>query len=116
MLRLVTDEDLNGDIVRGVRRRQPGLDLIRMQEVGLRTVNDETLLEWAAANGRIVISNDRNWLVGLAYQRVVAGLPMPGVFALRPEVTVGEAIDAIFLIANCSTPEEWKDRVVFLPL
>jgi hypothetical protein len=41
---------------------------------------------------------------------------MPGVFVLRPEVTVGQGIDAVHLAANCSEPEEWKDRVVFLPL
>jgi hypothetical protein len=36
MLRLLTDEDVHGDIVHGLRRRQPALDLVRAQDVGLR--------------------------------------------------------------------------------
>ena len=38
MLRLLTDEDVHGDIVDGLRRRQPALDLVRVQDVGLRPV------------------------------------------------------------------------------
>jgi len=116
MLRLVTDEDFNGRIVRGVRRREPGLDLVRMQDVGLRTGPDEDLLEWAAKEGRIVISNDRQTLVGLAYARIAAGLPMPGVFILKPQVTVAQAIDAIVLMDDSSSQEDWKDRVEFFPM
>ena len=34
MLRLLTDEDVHGDIVHGLRRRQPTLDLVRVHDVG----------------------------------------------------------------------------------
>ena len=36
MLRLLSDENFNGDIVRGLGLRQPDLDLLRVQDVGLR--------------------------------------------------------------------------------
>jgi hypothetical protein len=32
MLRLASDMDVHGDIVRGVRRRQPNIDLMRVQD------------------------------------------------------------------------------------
>lgn len=35
MLRLVSDENFNGDIVRGLLLRHPALDLRRVQDVGL---------------------------------------------------------------------------------
>lgn len=35
MLRLASDENLHGGIVRGLRRREPALDLVTVQEVGL---------------------------------------------------------------------------------
>jgi hypothetical protein len=35
MLRLLADESFNGDIVRGLFLRQPDLDLVRVQDVGL---------------------------------------------------------------------------------
>jgi hypothetical protein len=50
MLRLLSDENFNGDIVRGLLLRRPDLDLRRVQDVGLGEADDPTILEWAAAN------------------------------------------------------------------
>ncbi len=52
-----------------------------------------------------------------AYQRVQAGLPLSGVFVIRdkPE-QIGQMVEDILLVALCSTQDEWRDRVVFLPL
>ena len=44
MLRLVSDEDVPGSIVSGLRSRQPDLDIVRVQEVGLRTQGDDIIL------------------------------------------------------------------------
>ena len=107
---------LNGAIIRGIRRRQLGVDLIRMQEVGLRTQSDEKLLDWAAADGRMVISNDRGTLIGLANARTAAGLPMPGIFVLRTAVMLGQVVDGIILLALASDPDDWTDRITFIPL
>jgi hypothetical protein len=49
MLRLLADENFNGDIVRGLMLRQPGLDLVRVQDVGLAGADDSDILAWAAA-------------------------------------------------------------------
>ena len=116
MLRLASDADIHGDVIRGLRRREPGLDLVRVQDVGLRTADDAVILEWAATQGRVLITRDRKTLVGAAYQRVNAGLPMPGVILFRHRLSIGQAIEEILMVALCSTEDEMKDRVVFLPL
>ena len=59
MLRLASDADFNGDVVRGLFRLQPDLDLVRVQDVGLRTADDPTILQWTAAQGRILLTHDR---------------------------------------------------------
>ena len=116
MLRLATDADVHGDVIRGLRRREPGLDLVRVQDVGLRTADDAAILDWAATQGRVLITRDRKTLVGTAYQRVKAGLPMPGVIVFRHRLDIGRSIEEILTVALCSTEHEIKDRVVFLPL
>ena len=58
MLRLLADENLNNDIVRGLRRRLPGLDLVRVQDVGLSGADDPTILAWAAREGRVMLTHD----------------------------------------------------------
>ena len=56
MIRLLIDEDVHGDIVNGLQRRQPALDMVRVQDVGLRHTPDPIILEWAAQQGRVVVS------------------------------------------------------------
>ena len=51
MLLLVSDENFNGDSVRGLLRRHPELDLVRVQDVGLMQASDPDILEWAANRG-----------------------------------------------------------------
>ena len=116
MLRMASDADFNGDVLRGLFQRRPDLDLLRVQDVGLRTADDETILEWAAAGGRIVLTHDRATMPNFAYERVRAGRIMPGLLVIRNKPPLGEMIDEILLVALCSNQEEWKDRVEFLPL
>jgi predicted nuclease of predicted toxin-antitoxin system len=59
MLRLLADENFNGDIVRGLLLRQPTLDVVRVQDVGLIGTDDSEILAWAAENNRIVLTHDR---------------------------------------------------------
>lgn len=49
MLGLATDEDFNNRIVRGLQRRQPDLEISRVQDAGLAGRSDEDVLAWAAA-------------------------------------------------------------------
>ncbi len=48
MLRLVADENFNNDIVRGLLRRKPDLDIVRIQDAGLSGADDPAVLEWAS--------------------------------------------------------------------
>jgi hypothetical protein len=116
MLRLVSDEDVHDDIIRGLRRREPASDIVRAQDVGLDRTPDPVILEWAANDGRVLLTGDLNTLVGFAWARVRAALPMPGVLALLENAGIGRVIDDILLVALCYTADEMKDQVIFIPL
>ena len=68
MLLLVSDENFNNDIVRGLLRRDPALDIVRVQDVGLRGEEDPLILEWAAQEGRVVLTHDAATMADFAYQ------------------------------------------------
>ena len=53
MLRLVSDEDVHDDIIRGLRRREPTLNIVRVIDVGLNHTPDPVILEWAAARSSL---------------------------------------------------------------
>jgi hypothetical protein len=116
MLRLASDADVHGEIIRGLRRRLPEVDLVRAQDALPEGTLDPAVLAWAAAANRVLITNDRNTMVGFAYQRVAAGEPMPGLIVTTNEQPVGMAIDDILLIVECMSEEEVRTQiVVFLP-
>jgi len=116
MLRLLSDENFNGDIVRGLLLRRPDLDLRRVQDVRLEKADDPTILEWAAVNNRILLTHDRVTMPDFAYARVVAGQPMLGVFVLHDRMSVRQAIDELLLVEASSEQAEWANLVVYLPL
>lgn len=114
MLRLGTDENFRERIVRGLRRRQPDLDLARAQDEGLSGAADPDVLEWAAREGRVLLSHDFDTLIGHAWDRVRAGLAMPGVVAVPQNMSIGRAIDELELFAVASEEDEWNNQVLFL--
>ncbi len=116
MLRLASDADVHGEIIRGLRRRRPEIDLVRAQDALPEGTPDPEVLAWASAEKRVLITNDRNTMVGRAYQRVPAGEPVPGLIATTNDQSIGSAIADILLIAEYMPEEEIRDQVVvFLP-
>src|SRR5436305_10161621 len=117
MLRLASDADVHGEIIRGLRRRLPGIDLVRVQDALPEGTLDPEVLAWAAAENRVLITNDRNTMVGFAYERVARSEPVPGLIATTNEQSIGSAIDDILLVAEYMPGEEISSQVVlFLPL
>ncbi len=116
MLRFLADENFNNQIVRGIMRRNPDVDIVRVQDVGLIEADDPTVLEGAAIQGRVVLTHDVATMTNFAYDRIQAGLAMPGLFEVSRRVSVGLAIEEILLIAECSLEGEWEGQVRFLPL
>jgi hypothetical protein len=98
------------------KTRRPGLDLVRVQDSGLAGADDPDILAWAAEHDRIVLTHDRATMPDFAYERVAARQPMAGVFVLNDRIPVGQAIEEILLMDECSEQQEWLGRAVHLPL
>ena len=116
MLLLVSDENFNNDIVRSLLRRKPDLDIVRVQDVGLRGADDPTILEWAAHEGRVVLTHDAATMTHFAYERVRAGKSMPGVIEVADDLPIGQVVEDILLLAEYSDRGEWEGQVIYLPL
>ena len=116
MVRFLADENFNNQIVRGILRQNPDIDIVRVQDVDLSGTDDPTILAWAAQEERIVLTHDVATMTTFAYQRIQAKLSMPGLFEVSRRVSVGLAIEEIILIAECSIEGEWEGQVRFLPL
>jgi len=119
MLPLATDEDVNGDVIRGLLRRLPDADLVRVQDAGITGMEgfeDPDVLEWAASEGRVLITDDSNTMIAHAWARVNQGKPMPGLLVLTAGLPIGQAIHELVLIAACGQPDDFANPVRYLPL
>jgi predicted nuclease of predicted toxin-antitoxin system len=115
VIKLVSDENFDGDILRGLLRRLPELDVVRVQDADMAATPDPEILAWAAREQRILLTHDRDSVPGFAYARVSAGEPMPGVFLVSDHMQKGQAIDQLLLAIQCLNPGDCKDQVHHFP-
>jgi hypothetical protein len=114
-MRFLADENFNNEILRGLRRRVPDADLTRIQDTELAGNSDTLILEWAAQHSYIVLSHDVNTMRGYFYDRMNAGLAVPGLFLVHKVKPVGEVIDTLELIILASDESEWVGEIRYLP-
>jgi predicted nuclease of predicted toxin-antitoxin system len=116
MIALLVDENFDHHILRALLRRVPDLDVRTVPSAGLVGADDPTVLEWAAREGRILLTHDVRTMTRFAYERVVRGEPMPGVIEVLSRAPIGEVVDDLLLVVVCSTPDDFRDRVFYVPL
>jgi predicted nuclease of predicted toxin-antitoxin system len=116
MIRVLADENFDANIVRGIRRRLPTVDLVRVQDVGLRMAGDPPILARAANEGRVLLTHDVRTMTKYANERLASGLAMPGVIALQADMPIGQAVEEVVLVVECSLEGELEGQIRYLPL
>jgi len=74
------------------------------------------VLEWAAREGRVLLTHDVTTMKQAVYECIADGLPMPGVFEVSQQTPITQVIEDILLLAECSLEGEWEGQIRFLPL
>lgn len=115
-VRFLADENFNRAILVGVQRRAEHIDVVRVQDIGLRAADDPVVLQWAADEGRVLVTHDIKTIPDFAHERVSAGLPMPGVLIVRSVLPIAVVIDELVIVEAASEPADWQDGVYYLPL
>jgi len=115
MLKFLADENFDNTIVRGLFRRNPTLDIVRVQDVGLSGKDDSTVLEWASQEGRVLLTHDVATITRYAYDRVREDQPMPGVIEISTDAPIRRVIEDILVLVECSQDGELEGQVQYLP-
>ncbi len=116
MISLAIDENFDHHILRALLRRVPEVDVRTVQGQGLRGREDAEILVWAAGENRVLLTHDVRTITRFAYERVERGESMPGVIEVPSRASVAEVLDDLVLVVMCSTPEDCRDQVTYLPL
>ena len=113
MIAFYMDENVPGAITKGLRDR--GVDVLTAQADGREGDEDPRLLDRATQLNRVVVTIDRDYFA-LATGRQAAGQRFSGVMLAPETLSYRERIDDLEMVAKCSEPEEWADKLTVLPL
>jgi predicted nuclease of predicted toxin-antitoxin system len=116
MTRFAADENFRSSIVRGLRQRIPGIDIVRIQDTKLYGAEDPVILEWTAQEGRVLLTHDIRTMPRYARDRIRAGKPMPGVILIRTDHPIGPVLEDLVLLILAGVPEDLEGQVKYLPL
>jgi hypothetical protein len=94
LLRLVTDENFDGRVLRGLLARIPHLDVVRVQDAGLSGAEDPAVLELAAGRIACCSPHDVRTMTAFAGERLLAGGSLPRVVIVPQVDSVGRLIEA----------------------
>jgi hypothetical protein len=115
-MRFATDENFDGRILQGLRTRLPELDVVRIQDTAMYQAPDDQLLEWLAAERRILLTHDVRTMPRFVFERVRAGLPVPGVIEVHKDTSLGVAVDELELMIGAGTPADFENQVRYIPI
>jgi hypothetical protein len=111
---LYFDVHIDRAIVGQLRLRD--VEALTAQQDGSDRLSDEELLERASRSGRPILTHDIHFLaMAENWQRL--GRPFCGlIFAHPMQVSIGQCVRDLELIAKATDPQDWKSAVVRLPL
>jgi hypothetical protein len=87
-----------------------------VQDIGLGGLGDPELLDWAAGEGRVVVTHDVNTVTKFASERMSEALPMPGVIIVPERMEIGSAINDLETLIECSTAADLENQIQYIPL
>jgi predicted nuclease of predicted toxin-antitoxin system len=113
-LRLYFDHHIHKAITVGLRLR--GVDVLTAYEDNADELADPDLLDRASALGRTLFTHDDDLLVEAALrqqqEKVFAGV----IYVHQLQLTIGQCINELELLAKLSDEREAENQVIFLPL
>jgi hypothetical protein len=76
--------------------------------------DDETLLAWATKNDRVVLTHDLATMVPAL--QLQGQCTFTAIVLVPDSLTIGQVIEEILLLDQCSEESDWTAGVIYLPL
>ena len=114
-IRFLADADVKQDIVNGLRRLEPTIDIIGAHRGEIIGLPDPGVLAAAAAMGRVLISHDRRTMPG-HFGRFIAHNESPGLIIVPQKLPIRITLDQLLLMWAAMTAEEIRNVIYSLPL
>jgi Domain of unknown function (DUF5615) len=117
-VRFLLDENLSPRLKLAVFRLNSQVDLLRVGDSDTPALGtlDPDILIYLERSQRILITDNRKSMPAHLEAHWAKGGVIWGLFWLRPKATIKELAEDLILIWETTEAEEWKDRLVWIPL
>ena len=111
------DENVN-PIYAQQLRRQPDIVVQVVGEPATppKGTLDPEILIWCETYDSVLVTNNRSSMPVHLADHIAKNRHVPGILILNPDMSVGETLDELILIAEYSFENEYQDRIIFLPI
>jgi predicted nuclease of predicted toxin-antitoxin system len=113
------DEHVTPSLAGAVYALEPSIvvDAVGQPNAPPKRTSDPELLDYAAQVGALVVTLDTSTMVQFAIDRIRAGVPMAGLLVIPSDQSSRRKVaEDMLLIWSITTPEEWHNRIEYLPL
>lgn len=117
-LKYLIDENVNPLYPNQIRQREPGIviQVVGEPETPPKGTLDPEILYWCEDNKFVLVTNNRTSMPVHLADRIALDRHIPGIFILNPNLSIGENIEELILVALASEEDEYQDRIIYLPL
>ena len=116
-MKWLADENFDNGILRGIRRRLAGFDVVRAQDfTEISGLDDPAALAWATTNDRVVPTHDHSTMIAAMQEHVKRFASCSPIVFVRDSLPVSLVIEEILLLDECSIETDWAAGVIYLPL
>lgn len=117
-LKYLIDENVNPLYARQLRQQQPKIPIQVIGEVGTPAQGtlDPEILIWCEENDFILVTNNHTSMPVHLKDHLEQNHHIPGIFTLNPNLSIGENLEELILIALASDSQEYQDQIIYFPL
>ncbi|OYD96201.1 hypothetical protein CDG76_05120 [Nostoc sp. 'Peltigera membranacea cyanobiont' 210A] len=117
-LQYLIDENVNPIYPNQIRLREPDIAIKVVGKSGTppKSTLDPEILCWCEDNNFILVTNNRTSMPVHLADHIAINRHVPGIFILNQNLSIGENIEELIIVALASEDDEYQDRIVYLPL
>jgi hypothetical protein len=116
-IRFLFDEDVSGHVAKFLRRVEPTMDILVVNEPGAppEGTDDPDVYRAAVAMGRTLVSGDKSTMSATVNADLAAGGHNRGAIFLKKGHSATRCGADLRLIWYCETAQDWIDRIDYIP-
>ncbi len=117
-IRYLMDENVAPLYKTQLLRQEPELIVWAVGDEGApaKSTLDPDILIWCEEHGFVLVTNNRTSMPPHLSDHISQGRHVPGIFMMNPNMSIGDTIEELILIAATSDDSEYQDTIRYMPI